>query len=57
MTEETKKRTDYKPKTYADLRPPAGRRDALADGELGGVPVDPQGDENRDPPSEPTPPA
>ena len=28
-----------------------GQRDALEPGTLGGVPVDPQGDENRDPPS------
>jgi hypothetical protein len=29
-----------------------GRRDALKPGALGGVRVDPQGDENRDPPTD-----
>lgn len=44
------------------MRPPSpdrlpGRRDGLPPGSLGGVPVDPQGDENRDPPrNAPTPP-
>jgi hypothetical protein len=34
-----------------------GQRDALAEGALGGLPPDPQGDENRDPPpNAPTPP-
>jgi hypothetical protein len=28
-----------------------GRRDGLPAGALGGVPVEPQGDENRDPPA------
>jgi hypothetical protein len=34
-----------------------GQRDALPQGALGGLPPDPQGDENRDPPpNAPTPP-
>lgn len=34
-----------------------GQRDALPEGALGGLPPDPQGDENRDPlPNAPTPP-
>lgn len=34
-----------------------GQRDALVRGALGGLPPDPQGDENRDPPpNAPTPP-
>lgn len=34
-----------------------GQRDGLPPGALGGMPADPQGDENRDPPANaPTPP-
>lgn len=52
--------TDH-PKTPIEPTDPAlrpgpdrlpGRRDGLPEGALGGLPVDPQADENRDPPAD-----
>jgi hypothetical protein len=48
-------RVERRIRTARDSLP--GRRDALPHGALGGLPPDPQGDENRDPPPNvPTPP-
>lgn len=48
-------RVEHRVGTARDSLP--GQRASLPEGTLGGVPPDPQGDENRDPPSNaPTPP-
>ena len=41
-------RVEHRVSTARDSLP--GQRDALPQGALGGLPPDPQGDENRDPP-------
>lgn len=52
---------DPKERVQPELRPSPdrlpGQRDSLPPGALGGMPAEPQGDENRDPPANaPTPP-
>jgi hypothetical protein len=49
------RRVEERVRTAGDSLP--GERNGLPEGALGGVPVDPQADENRDPPANaPTPP-